>query len=350
MEHVILPAISNGRFIITNIDGLDCEAIYQYAADQAPRGKIICIGHIRHCDRSAPDEEDFFPTEAALDQPMPVPDPDYSRVCGGDLVVIDEATRHWATGEKIKRSHAYFFREHRHFTNEMGHTCDLVVIDPDLTMLARALKGKVELSSVTHKPKSLGLNRYSVNLYRGVRLSSRPISSRGPFPFRPEIYALYKSYSHSGAKEQQIDKRQNILRSPALWMLVAGVVVAIGGGGHFAWRFFHPAQRSVQGEPRPSGPAVVADSAQPGSSDMRSASTPADLPPARNSDWRIAGSYRANGVEWVILVDGASRPRVESPSMFHGQGISRMGTIEGKLATTWSGSHAASGMFPGGAR
>ncbi|MGS0892949.1 zonular occludens toxin domain-containing protein [Burkholderia stagnalis] len=137
----------------------------------------ICIGHIRGCDRSAPEEDNFFPGEEALDKPVPIPDPEFGRVWGGDLVVIDEATRYWSQGEKIKRPHAYFFREHRHFTNVMGHSCDLVVIDPDLTMLARALKGKIEMSSVTHKPKALGLNRYSVNLYRGVKFSAKPMSS-----------------------------------------------------------------------------------------------------------------------------------------------------------------------------
>jgi zona occludens toxin len=30
MEHVILPAIAEGRFILTNIEGLNAQAIYDY--------------------------------------------------------------------------------------------------------------------------------------------------------------------------------------------------------------------------------------------------------------------------------------------------------------------------------
>src|SRR5689334_552815 len=120
MEHVILPAVAQGRFILTNIEGLNVEAIYDYVAENFYKGKIFCIGHIRRCNREAPDADDFFPGASALDTPVPVPSPEFARVSGGDLVVIDEATRHWAQGEKVKPSHAYFFREHRHFANEMG--------------------------------------------------------------------------------------------------------------------------------------------------------------------------------------------------------------------------------------
>lgn len=72
MEHVVLPAVAAGRFIITNIEGLNEQAIYDYVAKHFYKGKIICIGHIRCCDRNAPGEEDFFPGQDALDKAVPV--------------------------------------------------------------------------------------------------------------------------------------------------------------------------------------------------------------------------------------------------------------------------------------
>ncbi|MBN3784577.1 Zonular occludens toxin [Burkholderia sp. Ac-20345] len=338
MEHVILPAVAKGRFIITNIDGLDHEAIYVYVAENAPKGKIVCIGHIRSCDRSAPEEEDFFPGEEALDKPLPVPDAGYGRVWPGDLVVVDEATRYWSQGDKVKRGHAYFFREHRHFTNEMGHSCDLVVIDPDLTMLARALKGKVELSSVTHKPKAIGLNRYSVNLYRGVKLTGKPQSSGGPFAFKKEIYSLYKSYSHAQAKEQPIDRRQNLLLNKGMWAYAGAVLLLFGGGVFFAYRFFTHKAKPVEGQAAGLS-AVVPGGGAVGSVGASGVPAPAASvkPPEFSDSWRVMGRFESGGLQYVVLADEAGRMRVDSPSAYTGLGAAVSGRVDGQRVTMWSG-------------
>ncbi|PRD95446.1 zonular occludens toxin domain-containing protein [Burkholderia ambifaria] len=352
MEHVILPAVSKGRFIVTNIDGLDPDAIYQHVAENAPKGTIICIGHIRGCDRSAPEEDNFFPGEEALDKPMPIPDPEFGRVWGGDLVVIDEATRYWSQGEKIKRSHAYFFREHRHFTNVMGHCCDLVVIDPDLTMLARALKGKIEMSSVTHKPKALGLNRYSVNLYRGVKFSAKPMSSSGPFAFKKEIYALYKSYSHAQAKEQPIDRRQNILLHGKTWVVGGGMVILVCAGLWGVARYFSHKEKPTEGQAAAASIGGASVPAVPGS--MAGVPTPSSTLAPRASDvsntWRILGRFESGSVQYVVLGDSSGRMRVDSPAAFNGLGSAIVGHVDGERVSMWSGAKSAalSVPIPGG--
>jgi zona occludens toxin len=344
LEHVILPAVAKGRFVLTNIEGLEVEAIYQYVAEHFYKGKIICIGHIRACERNAPDDDDFFPGEAFLDKACAVPAPDVPKVVGGDLVVIDEATRYWPTDAKVKRSHAYFFREHRHFANECGHTCDLVVIDPDLTMLARAVKGKVELSSVTHKPKALGLNRYVVNLYRGVRVSRQPMSTNGPYKFRPEIYALYKSYSHANAKEQVIDKRQNLLFSPRV--VVIGVCfLLLGAGGVYGIRWFFGGGRAH---------AMEAHKAAPVASNQLTGGAAAPAPlkkalPSFSDVWRIVGVVGLEGQRYVVLSDAAGRLRYESPSLFTLSGPLLIGDVDGARVTYYSGAApSASLLSPGG--
>lgn len=252
MEHVILPAVSRGRFILTNIEGLKPDLIYQYVVDHAPKGKIICIGHIRSCDRNAPEDADFFPAESWLDKPEPVPDPERKTVNCGDLVVIDEATRYWPTGERVSRKDQYFFREHRHFANEVGDTCDLVVIDPDVSQLAAALKGKVELTSVTHKAKEVGIERYFVSLYRGGKNLRKPYQELGPYKFQPEIYGLYKSYSHEKAKEQAVDKRQNMLGGFFFKFMMPAAVVFLVGGVWLGYSYFNGRgdQKQVAAQPK----------------------------------------------------------------------------------------------------
>ncbi len=345
MEHVILPAIAQGRFILTNIEGLNPDAIYQHVADNAPKGKIICIGHIRMCDRGAPGEEEFFPGEVALDKPMQVPSPDLARVCGGDLVVVDEATRYWPQGEKVKTSHAYFFREHRHFSNEMGHTCDLVVIDPDLSLLARPLKGKIEMSSVTHKPKEIGLNRYVVNIFRGAKLTGKPTQTLGPYGFKKEIYSLYKSYSHDKAKEQAIDKRQNVLKNPRLWAFAASILIM---GGLSLWGVIHflksagkaPEPKDKDGKPAASAPAASAAPGAPAGAVSGGGGS------GKSDSLRIAGEVTINGERWVVVVDQMGRQRLENPAAFVGRGILLVGNIEGQRVTTWTGGFAPVANVP----
>jgi zona occludens toxin len=332
MEHVILPAVSQGRFVLTNIEGLNEQAIYDYVAEHFYKGQIICVGHIRRCDRNAPEDEDFFPGESMLDKPVLVPAPDFGRVAGGDLVVIDEATRYWSQGEKVKKGHAYFFREHRHFANEMGHTCDLVVIDPDIGMLVRALKGKIEMTSLTHKPKELGLNRYTVNLYRRAFVNRKPISTQGPYKFKPEIYSLYKSYSHDKAKEQAIDKRQNILSNKMVWAYVVGTVLFITVGGWQGWKFFH---RDPAGKAQPEHVAHASSSSTAGA--VGSASVVSRAAADYSEKWRYAGEFMAGGERWVVVADAAGRLRVESPSAFSGSGMAIIGRVDGERVTRWSG-------------
>jgi zona occludens toxin len=343
VEHVILPAVAAGRFIITNIDGLNTEAIYEYVAKHFYKNKIICIGHIRNCSRDAPGQDGFFPGDDSLDKPNPCPPPTLDKVAGGDLVVIDEATRYWVMGDKVSKEAQFFFREHRHFANEIGHTCDLVVIDPDLMQLARPLRGKIELSSLTHKPKGIGLNRYVVRLYRGCKLTGKPQSVNGPYKFQPEIYSLYKSYSHANAKESAVDGRQNIFASKILWGYIVGVVIAMTLGSWFVWKFFHPAGSAV-----PSSPVVSSSSALPNSMQVAavgpSHSSVAMNVPAVSEKWRVVGTMVAGGLPWVVVSDPDGRLRLESPSAFVGTGAVAVGDVDGAMVSTWSGVPAAKGL------
>lgn len=347
VEHVILPAIAEGRFVITNIEGLNDDLIYEYVAREFYKGKIICIGHIRRCGRDDPDREDFFPGADALDKPMDCPSPDMPTVNGGDLVVIDEATRHWNSGDKVKRGHAYFFREHRHFANVMGHTCDMVVIDPDLTMLVRALKGKIELASVTHKPKEIGLDRYVVRLFRGVRTTGKPTSTQGPYSFDPKVYSLYKSYSHAGAKEQAIDKRQNMFNNPRLWVFASGLVLLLLG---CIWLLSFVYHRQVLKNTATGAQAnATAVAGTPGAS---AAAAPGAASPstAKLSTLRVAGDVTIHGERWILLLDEGGGTRLENPAAFVGRGSLIVGNVEGLRVATWTGMQAKPQSIVGGGK
>lgn len=331
LEHVILPAIAKGRFVITNIEGLEDDLIYQYVAKEFYKGKIICIGHIRQCSRDAPDSENFFPGAESLDAAMEVPSPDRPNVNGGDLVVIDEATRHWSSSDKVKKQHSYFFREHRHFANVLGHTCDMVVIDPDLAMLARALKGKIELASVTHKPKEIGMNAYVVKLFRGVRTTGKPISVQGPYRFDKKVYSLYKSYAHADAKEQAIDRRQVVFKNPRFLLFAFGLLIMLV---FCIWIFSVVYQRQVNKNTKISPERKVAEQ------DISNLNKPRTLPIENIeelSSLRVAGEVSLQGERWILLVDQNGSTRLENPAAFVGKGSLIVGNLGGKRVATWTG-------------
>ena len=345
MEHVILPAVAAGRFIITNIEGLNEQAIYNYVAQHFYKGKIICIGHIRRCGRNAPEDDAFFPGEEALDKAVPVPAVNAPTVVGGDLVVVDEATRYWSSDTKVSKRHQYFFREHRHFANVMGHTCDLVVIDPDLTLLARFLKGKIEMSSITHKPKEIGLNRYVVNLYRGVSLRAKPVSTQGPFAFKKDIYSLYKSYANEKAKEQAIDKRQNLLKNPRLWFYIGGLLVLLtlciwGLYSYYRHQVEKFSPQDVRAKSAAVSNGIPGISGNPGSSGTMN----------KSDTMRIAGEVVLNGQRWVLLVDQDGSVRLENPAAFVGRGLTMVGNVEGRRVATWTGTVSKQQSIVGGAK
>ena len=106
VENVIVPAIRAGRRVVTNIAGLDIEAIADYCVERgADRDKLGTVERITLNDDSAGkfavivgDGED-----ATLDE-------EKSIVRGGDLVVLDEVWRVWEDGKKLHQDDARFLR------------------------------------------------------------------------------------------------------------------------------------------------------------------------------------------------------------------------------------------------
>lgn len=318
--HVIIPAIMAGRSICTNIAGLDIEAIYAYCLTIAKPDKIFCFGVIRFLDRADPEQENFFPYDDSL------PPEDFN-VQPGELVIIDEASRYWAMGEKLFKNHAMFINEHRHFINAQGHTCDLVVIDPDVTELHRRLKSKIETTYYTKKLKEVGMtNKYIVLLYRKTSMR-REYDRLGPLTYQKEVYSLYHSYKGGSGTEQTVDKRQNILSNKKLWYrigaLIAFVLIFGIGGIYQLSKFFgrgkKPQTSITQGEKGVSSGAVVSGQK-----------------PAPSSVWHVVGKYMKKGYPVFILADNSGNYRYFSPvPVVQPDSVVQI-TVDGEKINSWS--------------
>jgi zona occludens toxin len=320
---VIVPAIAEGRRVVTNVDGIDSDAVRAYVHEK--RGiPMEKLGSVVHCTNEQVTADSFFPhgTEAET-------------FCkGGDLVCIDEAWRFWGTDCKLSANHKIFFREHRHYVNpETKVSCDLVLMVQDISDLHRTLKVVVELSFRTTKIKSLGMSKvYRVEMWEGYKQTTRSRVSVQNKSYSKEIFPLYSSYTGGKGKELTVDDRQNILKNPWIWITAVLMIIVASVSAFYLKKFFNPQVKEQSktldgakagGAGAPAGGGVV---------------QPVEPKPEFSDTWRIAGKVRVDGKEFVLLTSNAGLFRYEVPENFRNEGRAMIGTLDGRKVTFYSGS------------
>lgn len=330
VSQVILKAISNGRRVVTNVDGIDGDAIRAYVHEKHGI-QFDRLGDVVHCSNEDVAKPDFLPHGKLVD----------TFVQPGDMVCIDEAWRFWGTDCKLLQEHKIFFREHRHYVNpETKVSCDLVLMVQDISDLHRTLKVVVELTFRTEKKKSLGLNNtYSVSMYEGYKVNARQRVGNWVRRYEKEIFPLYSSYSGGEGKEVQVDSRQNIFNNPRLWFVILIAVLGAGYSAYNVFSFFNPEIKDKDREgnvvgsggaaAKPSGP--VQPGAAPGAVPLV---IPSD---AYSPDWRYVGEVSSGRERYVMVAGSDGRVRLESPSVFNGRGLAALGYIDGQKVTSFSG-------------
>ncbi|WP_245964985.1 zonular occludens toxin domain-containing protein [Trinickia dinghuensis] len=327
----LLDAVAAGRRVVTNVDGVNEDLIHAYVHEKrnVPLARLGRIVHVRTDDLK---QDGFFPVEVEGAGGATVT-PGF--VLPGDLLVIDEAWKLWATDQKISKEHMAFFRMHRHFVHEeTGVACDVVLMIQTIADLHRSIKAVVELSFRMVKLKSLGLAKtYRVEMYETWKQTAGNRTGTFVRKYKAEIFPLYKSYAGASGKESAVDARQNVLARKSLWFLVGAVLLLGAVGLWFAVRFFHSRTAAAAREVAAHNGHASAAGAVPASA----VSTGGDKAPQTSSTWRVAGAYSVDGRSYVLLANGDGRLRAESPSEFMGNGLERVGMIEGDRVAEWSG-------------
>jgi len=325
VSSVILPAIAQGRRVVTNIDGIDERLVHEYLQSVNKSIGPEELGQIIHVTNDRILEPAFFPDEARPDIE--------SLVLPGDMVAIDEAWRFWPTdGGKLTHEHMQFFRMHRHYTHpETGVACDVALMIQDISGLHRSVKNVVEFSFRTTKHKMLGLKkRYRVEVYEGYKQLRTNAISRYQKDYDPAIFPLYRSYSTSNGTEVAIDGRINVFRRWWLVPVIAMIVISCAGSVWYLAYFFGQKGRgkaSATSSPVSvgSGLATPAANASPAGSQSFSQA------------WRIAGTVTLRGNPYVVLANPTGRMRLEHPSNFINTGSLLIGRIDGETVTVFSG-------------
>jgi zona occludens toxin len=319
VSSVILPAIKNGRRVVTNVDGIDSDAIRAYCQEKwdADPDKLGCVVHCTNDDIS---KTSFFPYGENVDT-----------FCKpGDIICIDEAWRFWGTDCKLLPEHKIFFREHRHFVDpESKVSCDLVLMVQDIGDLHRTLKVVVEVTFKTTKIKTLGWDKtYRVEMWEGYKLAQKGRVSVENKRYDTDLFPLYSSYQGGAGKEMRVDDRQNVLRSPKLWMLGLLIMSLFSVGIWGVLRFFGGSGLKDVQQAQPS------KNNQSSPSNVTHTKTIQEI----SEQWRIVGTYQVGSVAMVALSNESGIIRLEHPSNFQGTGLLLVGNLDGERVMFWSGS------------
>ncbi|EFB9303673.1 hypothetical protein E8L50_24490, partial [Escherichia coli] len=120
---VIIPAVSAGRRVITNIKGINEEKIHEYCRSKF---KTKQPGRVVFASTDEILKDDFFPfysDDESSEQK--------AAFCEyGDLICLDELWSIWPSDSKLSEAHKRFISMHRHMTHAVsGVSCDLVIIN-----------------------------------------------------------------------------------------------------------------------------------------------------------------------------------------------------------------------------
>lgn len=336
---VILEGLRTGRRCVTNVRGVDVEEMSAYLVERGtPADKL---GSLVLIDNDAISAPDFFP-HAGRDASGVVIQP-------GDLVVLDEVWRWWATGMKFPAEHMQFFREHRHMVNSAGVSCDVVLVVQSISDLDRKLK--VLVASTYHMEKLtvlgfFGRGRYRVDVFTGGKERGRPI--RQIFrTYNKDFFRFYQSYAAGkGGDERTTDKRANIFSNS---LVLIGVPVGLVVMGLSVWSlvsFFKggslaapkgaetPAAQRPGSAPPPGSPKAAQAARAPAP-----AATTGPKPffldqSAPSSAWRLVGVVGADS----YMIQKAGTYRIVGPSGIQRRGSELIIDVDGERVTWWTGS------------
>lgn len=329
VSSVIVPAVKAGRRVVTNVDGIDSDAIRAYCQDKhgiAPEH----LGLVVHCKNEDVGKADFLPYGENVDT-----------FCHpGDIICIDEAWRFWGTDCKLLTEHKVFFREHRHFVHpDTKVCCDLVLMVQDISDLHRILKVVVEVTFKTTKIKTLGLNKtYRVEMWEGYKLTQKGRVAVENKRYDPQIFPLYSSYTGGAGKELQVDDRQNVLKNPWLW-IKAVFFLGLGIFGIYNVLAFFGSNSGTDTSDKSKGYVdSKTNSVLPVSVPIASAQPQQ----AVSTSWRLVGTMRAGRTAYAVIQSTDGRMRLEHPSNFQNSGAVMIGEIDGERITVWSGSKPTS--------
>lgn len=339
VSNVILNGLRDGRRVVSNIAGLNYDAMRELLlADGVPIeniGQLVCVAH------EEVEKPSFWRTdkdEAAGFNSFIQP---------GDLVALDEVWRFFKKRGDVEPRAMNFMRMHGHMTHPTkGFICEIALISQLITDINENIRGVIQETYRMTKLTAVGSDKsYRVDIFSGGSVQKSSFLRQLMRRYDPKFFPLYSSHSQKtgvDAVEKNIDSRANIL-SGALFKIGLPLLLLVGIGAVWTvYSFFKPAP------PKDEKKDVVSTT---------SSAAARGLPkePRKNDDldetWRAVGWYQTATKEVAYLLEdnkGRVRTLFDPPGhKIHGWQIS-IKTPEGTDVTTYSGGGAIESGIVGG--
>lgn len=334
VKSVIIPNMLKGRRIVTNVDGINPDAIIDYCLKhyKVPREKL---GTVIPVTDEAVQADDFLPFKKEGEEGY---SGDGSFCRPGDLVCLDEVWRFWPSDKAMSVQHKSFIAEHRHFSDpDTGLTSDLVLMNQALDTIPRFVKSRIETTFRMTKLTMLGAkSRYRVDVFNGVKLFKSSKTTSYQNKYDKNIFPLYNSYNGGNGNESTVDDRQNIFKQTKLWVMVAGFILMFSVSCYLIYSFFagtggNKPVTPVHADNAPVESSTVSGDRKSGAKEIEKEENPV------SSTWRISGTLQQDDINYIALVNSNGDIRLVNKNSFHGKGVMLFGFVDGEKVTYFSG-------------
>ncbi|MHC1505313.1 zonular occludens toxin domain-containing protein [Klebsiella pneumoniae] len=186
----VIPALKEGRRVVTNIRGLDIKLIQNYIKKNDKKYDIKKLGELISVDHDLIQTPDFFPYFDEEEKPV-----ENTYVKRGDYIIIDEAWRFFPDSKRLSPALESFFAEHRHFS------LDIILLNQTPDGISKYVRGRIESMFEPANQKRIGFKGYVIHTYSGNKAYAKNRTTSAPKKFKKEIFELYNSYANGDGKE-----------------------------------------------------------------------------------------------------------------------------------------------------
>ncbi|EFO4711437.1 zonular occludens toxin [Escherichia coli] len=335
VSNVIVPAICEGRRVVTNIYGINHDEIIKYAEKKKLLKDGITPGEIIFVENERIVAPDFWPVHENQERALCKP---------GDLIVVDECHRFFENDKSLSKDAKIFAAEHRHYADpETGRTCDFILVNQSVTNLPRFFRDRIEKTFRMRKLKQLGLSRsYCVDVYDGAKITKSTFLSNYVCKYSKDVFRLYSSHHVQNAQESTVDSRGVLFKKRTIIFVLVFLAGTVWAVFHYVVSFFNPDENTLvndvdsNSESQTTGNINHSVNQPLNNTDNKQVTGADNSHPAPSEKWCIVGRFSDGQKNWIFVRDAENRLRMASASGFTGYNIMAEGELDGEKITAWS--------------
>ncbi len=339
VSNVILNGLRDGRRVVSNIAGLNYDAMRELLLEEGVA--VDQIGELVVVDHDQVSKPSFWRTDKDADAGFD------SFIQPGDLVALDEVWRFFKKRGDIEPRALNFFRMHGHMPHpEKGFICEIALITQSIRDINENIRDVIQETYRMTKNTAVGSeSTYRVDIFSGGSVAKSSFLRQLQRKYNPRYFPLYSSHSQKtgvSAVEKNIDNRANVLQGGLFKFVIPAMLLVILGGVYFVYGFFNPKPKEAKAIEPAAGASVQGSPAV-----SQAKQEPRRLDVSEN--WRVVGWYSTDTGIVAVVQDQAKRLRyLYDPPAWKVQGMQiSVALPEGGTATTYSGG-VVENSLPGG--